>query len=195
MKIYGLSIFAGLMVLLSFQNCQKAPHQDEISNSVATSVTGASTTNKINLSEQQVSSVDLLIQEVQTLVKNERTFSVVVNKTLQIDLSSGRISATSDLAQDVQFYCLTADLKNELLSIIKSSSVCKSTNTKSNLQVCAQVLRLPYARISTSNEVFSLGSASDSCGTDSIDLCNDESALLKGFSANLKTKLSTLVCI
>lgn len=192
MKIYWLSGVAGLVILASFQNCQKAPYQDEIS-SLSKNASGTSSSNKVNLSEQRVDQVQFISKGPQTVTNNGKTYSLVVNTTQQVDLATGKISVSSDASADVQAYCLTDSLKNELLNIVKASSVCKST-AQSSAQACSQVLKLPYARIITSNEQFELGSATDGCGSNAVDLCDDQPSLLKGFAANLNSQLTSLVC-
>lgn len=192
MKIYWLSLFAGLVTLLSFQNCQKSPYQDEI-NTLTKNAVSVTSPNKINLSEQRVSQVDFLTQDAETIVKAGNTFSILVNKTEQVDLATGQIKVISDTSSDVQTYCLTESLKNELLNIVKSSSVCKGTSTQSG-EVCVQSFKMPYARIITSGDQFDLGSAPSGCSSSAVDLCDDGASLLKGFAANLKSKLTTLVC-
>lgn len=193
MKIYWLSAVAGLVILASFQNCQKAPYQDEINN-LSKNASGTSASNKVNLSEQRVVQVQFLSKGPKTVTNNGSTYSLIVNTTQQIDLATGKISVSSDNSTDVSTYCLTSDLKNELLNIVKASSVCNSTAQVSSSQVCTQVLKLPYARIVTSNEQFELGSATDGCGSNTVDLCDDQPSLLKGFAANLTSKLSSLIC-
>lgn len=192
MKIYWLSLFAGLVALLSFQNCQKAPYQDEIN--LSTNANVVSSGNKINLSEQRVSEIDFISTDAQTVFKNGHTFSILANQTTQVELVTGKISYSSDTTNEVKFYCLTEDLKNELLNIVKSSSVCKGSFIPATGQVCNQALRLPYANIVTTNEKFELGSATDGCGSNAVDLCEQQASLLKGFAANLKAKLTTLTC-
>lgn len=193
MKIYWLSAVAGFVVLISFQNCQKAPYQDEINN-LSKNAVGTSSSSKVNLSEQRIDQIQFLSKGPKTVTTNGSTYSLIVNTSQQIDLATGKISVTSDNSADVSLYCLTADLKNELLNIVKASAVCKSTAQVASSQVCTQVLKLPYARIVTSNESFDLGSSSDGCGSNAVDLCEDQPSLLKGFAANLNAKLSTLVC-
>jgi hypothetical protein len=189
-KIYWISAVVGLVVLVSFQNCQKAPYQDEI-NSISKNVSPASA-SKVNLSEQRVDQVHFLSSGPQTVTNNGKTYSLIVNTTQQIELSSGKILVSSEASADVQIYCLTDALKNELLNIVKTSSVCRSSG--SSAELCTQALKSPYARVITSGDQFDLGSSSDGCGSNSVDLCEDQPALLKGFAANLKAKLSTLVC-
>lgn len=193
MKIIGFSIAVGLITLLSFQNCQKAPYQDEI-NLAKNGTTSGNSSLKVNLAEQRVSEVQFLSEENQSITKNGRTFTIVVNSTSFVDLATGKIKVVSDLDGGSQNYCLTEDLKNELLNIVKSSSVCKLGNQIPSGSACTQALKLPYARIVTTNEQFDLGGASDGCGSNAVDLCEQQPDLLKGFAANLRAKLATLGC-
>lgn len=196
MKIYLLSAIAGLLVLLSFQNCQKAPYQDELNNNLSTNATGSSNQNsaeKIDLSQQRLTQIEFLSNEAVTVTQNQKTFSVLANKSVQVDLATGHIKVSSDASSDVANYCLTDDLKNELLNILKTAAVCKG-GAVSTAEVCTQVLKEPYSRLATQSDQFDLGSASDGCGRNAVDLCDDGATLLKGFAANLKSKLATLIC-
>lgn len=193
MKIIGFSIAVGLITLLSFQNCQKAPYQDEI-NLAKNVTTSGGTSLKVNLAEQRVSEVQFLSEENQPIVKGGRTYTVIVNTTTFVDLATGKLKVVSDVDGGAQNYCLTEDLKNELLNIVKTSSVCKVGNQVPAGSACTLALKLPYARIVTTNEQFDLGGASDGCGSNAVDLCEQQSNLLKGFAANLRAKLATLAC-
>jgi hypothetical protein len=191
MKIYWLSLFAGLVTLLSFQNCQKSPYQDEINLSKNGNV--ISTANKINLNEQRMSQVNFFYTEATTVTKNQHTFSMMAQVSQKIDLATGEITVDSDASDYVQTFCLTDDLKNELLSILNSSQICKAGAAPAD-RVCTAVYKVPYAQIFTTNDKYDLGSATDGCNSNAVDLCDSQSSLLKGFAANLKNKISKLNC-
>lgn len=190
MKILAGTLASALILLLSFQNCQKPPHPDEINQS-ALNLQGGS--QKIDLNHEVVESVNLIYQDSKVVSKANNSYTVVYNKTLQVDLNTGIILESSDIETVTANYCLTEALKNELVSILKSSQVCKSGAQVSG-QVCGQSMKLPYAQLITSRDQFDLGSASDTCGSNAIDLCDAQPDLLKGYIQNLKSQYKQLSC-
>jgi hypothetical protein len=186
--IGGLAVV--LTLLLSFQNCQKPPHPDEI-NQVSLNL---NTAQKIDLNQEVVDSVNLIFQDSKVVSKAGHNYQVLYNKTLNVDLKTGVIVESSDIDSSTANYCLTQALKNELVSIIKASQVCRTGVDQNNQQVCGQAIQLPYAQLITSREQFNLGSASDTCGNNSIDLCEDQPNLLKGYILSLKNSYKQLTC-
>lgn len=187
----GSLIVAVFIILFSFQNCQKPPHPDEISGQALSSVRS---TDKIDLSQLALNSVNFIVQDTQVVTKAGNSYQVNYNKTLQIDLKTGVITESSDLSAETFSYCLNTGLKNELISILKSSQVCKNQPKLPTGTVCTQVIKLPYAQLFTSGEQFDLGSSSDGCGSNSIDLCENQSDSLKGYIEALKKQYKQLAC-
>lgn len=190
MKIILGGLTSLLILLLSFQNCQKPPHPDEINQS-ALNLAGSA--QKIDLNQEVVESINLIYQDSKVVTKASNNYTVIYNKTLQIDLNTGIILESSDIDSNTANYCLTESLKSELVSILKASQVCKAGNQPSG-QVCGQAMRLPYAQLITSRDQFDLGSASDTCGSNAIDLCDSQPDLLKGYIQNLKSQYKQLPC-
>lgn len=192
MKITLVSIlFSALVLLISFQNCQKPPYADEISGRAIKDV-GSS--EKIDLNQEAVNSINFLIQDSKVVTKAGNSYQIIYKKILQIDLKTGVILESSDLSAETVNYCLTDSLKNELVSILKSSQVCKSQPNLPAGTACTQVMKLPYAQVFTSKDQFDLGSASDGCGHNGIDLCNDLPIVLKGYIENIKNQYQQLAC-
>ena len=189
MKAWISSLFV-LAIIFSFQNCQKAPHVDEISSMHLSSSHASS--SKINLSSEQVQQIDVLIEEKETITRGGNTYDLMVNKMLEIDLKTGVFQVVSDLGGTPARYCLTESFKNELVSILKTSQICKSETVKD--RICAQVIKPAYAQILTDVGQYDLGQSADSCGSESNDLCGDQAKMLKGFIATLKTQYKTLNC-
>ncbi len=189
-KIVGVILATVAVGFVAFQNCQKAPHPDDISTA-AVGVQGSS--SKVDLQTQKISDTDFLFQENTKVVKNSVTYDVLVNKNLKVVLPSGQMFLTSDLTSTTEKFCLTETLRNELISILKSSQICKSQSANAG-QLCTQALKLPYAIITTEKESFSLGSATDGCGSNSQDLCGEQAGILKGFIASVKTNYRSFVC-
>jgi hypothetical protein len=190
MKLFLGGLIVALTLLLSFQNCQKPPHPDEI-NLVSLN---AELSQKVDLNQEMLDKVSLVFQDSKIVTKAGHSYQVLFSKTLQIDLSSGVILESSDIDSTTAHYCLTEDIKNELVSILKASQICKSGPAQNNQQVCGQSIQLPYAQVLTSRETFDLGSASDTCGNNSVDLCDEQPILLKGFIQSLKAQYKQLTC-
>lgn len=189
MKLVGAIIailFAGLM---AFQNCQQAPHPDDLSNENDSQ----SSTNKIDLKSHKISEVSIIFNENETVPRNSGSYQIQVNKTLKISLPSGQISMISDLDNKVEQYCLTETLTNEVIGILKTSQVCKKPDPPAG-QICTMVVKLPYAEITSEKQVFSLGGASDGCGSNSFDLCDDQAIVFQGFVAFVKTNYKSFSC-
>ncbi|MEQ1722301.1 MAG: hypothetical protein ABL930_03940 [Pseudobdellovibrio sp.] len=182
MKLILGGLVVILTLLLSFQNCQKPPHADEI-NQVSL---GSSAAQKVDLNQEVIGSVNLIFEDSKIVTKAGHSYQVLYNKTLKVDLNTGVIVESSDINSNTANYCLNEELKSELVSILKASQVCKSGSVTSSQEVCGQAIQLPYAQLITSREQFDLGSASDTCGNNSVDLCEDQPSLLKGYIQNLK---------
>lgn len=191
MKKETISIIASMLILLiSFQNCQKPPYADEI---IGLNVNPPSA-NKVELGSMSITSVAFFVPESQNVTKAGNTYQINYNKTLAIELKSGKITETSDLNSATAEYCLDAALRDELVSILKSSQVCTLQPEIAAGIACTQVMKMPYAQLTTTNIQFDLGSASDGCGNNSVDLCDGQPAILKGFIEAVKKQYLKLIC-
>ena len=190
MKIVGVILATFAVGFVAFQNCQKAPHPDDLT---ATSIDGTSSTNKIDLQGLKISDVSFNFTENETVTRNSGSYQLVVNKSLKVLLPGGQMTLSSDLNSQTQKYCLTETLSNELVSILKSSQVCKNQGAPTG-QVCTQALKLPYAVVTTENETFALGGSTDGCGTNSIDFCGQQIDVLKVYIASVKANYKSFVC-
>lgn len=187
---YSLAV---LVLFISFQNCQKPPHPDELGSQ---NVYAAGVVSKVDLSHESVKSVEFIVTDLKSIVHTTgNTIQVKYQKFLDIDMVSGNITVTNDIDASVENYCLTNDLTAELNSILHSSEVCKRGAVASaDTNVCAQVIHEAYANLFTDREQFSLGYASDACGSNAIDLCGEQADLLRGYIQNLKSEYSALSC-
>ncbi|AGH94770.1 hypothetical protein [Pseudobdellovibrio exovorus] len=193
MKAAWAYALAVLVLLVSFQNCQKPPHPDELGSQ---NVYAAGVVSKVDLSHESVKSVEFIITDLKSIVHTTgNTIQVKYHKVLDIDMVSGNITVTNDMDPSVENYCLTSELKAELNSILHASEVCKRGPVASaDTNMCAQVVHNAYANLFTDREQFSLGYASDACGSNAIDLCGEQADLLRGYIQNLKSEYSTLSC-
>lgn len=108
---------------------------------------------------------------------------------------SNSMSKINEQGQVVQNYCLSDAMKNELTQILTTGSVCKASPVLSEDTVCAEVIKEPYAEIiKKDNEIISLGSATNSCGSDLTDLCGQHPDMLKGWFKNFQNNLQQFIC-
>lgn len=190
MKIIGVIVTTFALGFVAFQNCQKAPTADSVSNAA---VDLQNVSSKIDLSAQKITAVSFLFTETETIAKSAKFYQISVNKELTIDLLSGEMLFTSDTAASSTKYCLTETLKDELVSILKAAQICKGGNLSEG-KMCAQVMKLPYAVLTAEKDTYPLGSATDGCGSNSMDLCEDQSTSLKAYFASLKSKYTSFTC-
>ncbi len=189
MKFVVVAIITAAVGFFAFQNCQKSPHANDIAGP-----TDSSAKNSVSkLSETKLSKIDFIFPETEQIEKAGQSYSLEVNKTLEIDLSNGRMVLKSDASQITETYCLTETLHQELLQILKSSEICKSAPAKEG-QICTQVMKLPYAILHTEKETIELGSATDGCGSNSMDLCGEQAQHIQGFWAQVKPNIRSYKC-
>ncbi len=199
-KIAVIALVSGFSVItLLFQNCSKsAIGINALENSgIATSLKNSNgntnaSTESINLRNENIQSVDLLVQGSQTVEQNGRTFSVKSNDRIKVDLQSGQILLESEIGSNA-VHCLSAELKSELVDILKSSKICKVQAAAGN-NVCTQSVERSYAEIHTSRDDLKLGNNEDKCAAQYIDLCDEQSKMLRGVAQAIKNKIASLNC-
>ena len=190
--------FVGISVL--FQNCSKsAIGLSSLENSgLATNLTNSngatskSLIDNINLKNENIQGVDLLVQSSDVVERNGRSFSVKSSDILKVDLLSGQVLLESENATNA-IHCLTAELKSELITILKSAKICRIQAAKENI-VCTQSVERSYAEIHTTSEDLKLGNNEDKCASQYIDLCDDQSKMLQGLAQAIKNKIPLLDC-
>lgn len=187
MKIIGAVLATVLVGLFAFQNCQQSPHPNDISSKVVDSF------DSVDLQGEKISEVNFPFSENETVTRAAKSYTVAVNKNLQVFLPSGKMILTSDLNDPEQEYCLTETLVHELVGLLKSSQVCKKDAAVSEDKVCAMVYTFPYAVLVTEKNTYKLGEAPNSCGAP-VDLCGDQVNDLHGFIASVKKHYKALTC-
>lgn len=180
-----------ILMLFSFQNCQKTPFPDEMT---AQNLQSSVANNKVDLKNESIESVNFLIEENKTVQQAGHTYQVKYLKNLQIDLGTGIILESSDVDTNTENYCLTDELKSELIILLSSSQVCTTQPDIPANTLCTQVMKMPYAQVLTDKQQYNLGSATDGCGSNSVDLCDEQANLLKGYLQSLKQKYKQLSC-
>lgn len=181
----------GLCVLLVFQNCNKGPGAGNEPLKVGSMLT---VNEKQDLKQKNLTSIAFFVQDVQTVEKGQNKFQMKYTRTLDVDLSNGAIEESSDLKSSVDTYCMPLAWRNELNTILKSSEVCQYNPEILPETVCAQVITQPYAELRADEISYDLGAASDSCGSNKIDLCDQQSVSLQDFMKRLNASFSQMQC-
>ncbi|OFZ31653.1 MAG: hypothetical protein A2622_03490 [Bdellovibrionales bacterium RIFCSPHIGHO2_01_FULL_40_29] len=198
MKPLWITFIVGFFILFSFQNCQNPPHMDEINSLSTNSQMTTGDSSKVSLASERLREIQLYMQVSEQSVRNGKTFSMVGQQIYSFQFEnnglSNSFSVKSESTGVSQFYCLSESLKNELQLILNSASVCKAEDSNQPDQVCAAVMKPGYGQIITESNQYDLGAATDSCGNNSVDLCDSEGDLLKGFTQHLSSQLANLVC-
>lgn len=184
-KIHIGVILSGI-ILFSYQNCSYPKEKS----------TPSENSNQISiLANENVRSITFLSTENTVVQQNSKTFTLVSQNSYFVDYASGEITKSVQATSSNENYCLSESLLNELHDIISSSTVCKIENKQLDGQVCSQAYRYGYAQIQTGKETLDLGSGSDGCMTNKIDLCKQSSSdMLKGWFLAIKNQLSHLNC-
>ncbi len=193
-----IPIVAIILLIFGYQNCAR---QNLASNSDANSKSSGSISNDVQqvipLAGEKLEQVKFLVEEVVMAANGPTTKYTTIQKSMhEVDLSSGIVYITTAGQNDLVAvkYCLTPDLLREINGLLYSDSICKSSHQLIDGQVCSQVKKPPYALLVTSRETFELGSASDSCGTQQIDLCHNSGAVKNWFS-KIKAQSTSLSCL
>jgi hypothetical protein len=133
---------------------------------------------KADLSSLNLLSVLFYVDSLKTVTKGNFSYQVKHKKILNINLHSGQIVERNDIDTEERSFCLKAEVLSQLNSVLTTSKVCQFNKKSAQAdQMCAQVVRSPYLEVLSSTESFQLGSASDSCGSNGVDLCNHEQKL------------------
>lgn len=182
------------LLMFGYQNCQKSNYDTLDSSSILASESPSpQEVQVISLSHEVVENLQFKSGEVVQIPHNGSSYSLVKNLIYDFDVASGEFYVIDQSAQTNDRYCLTDSLKNQLSSLLYSSRVCKYGLKVVEGQVCSQAIQDGYANLITHRDQFRLGSASDSCGSNLVELC-DGSLDLKTWFNNVKSHLSTLSC-
>lgn len=185
MKIKSV-IFLVIVLFFSYQNCSQKQFADETSQQSQNIVSSQ------KLSELQVQNLKFFTEQDSEIQKGDHKFYVKTKTLYSLDTESGVLAEHDQAADTLNTYCLNTELLNEIRSLISSSSICRSG--RSTAEACAQVIVEPYAELVTVSDVIQLGSASDACGSNKVDLCEDQPSALKGWIESVHSHLPQLGC-
>lgn len=184
-----ISLILTVMTLFFFQNCNRMTTTADLVNSADNS-----SVSKSNITVETIKSVSFYVDGLQTVNKAGGSFSVKYKKILKLNLSTNELIETNDFDSSVQVYCLPNEIKEELLGILNAAQVCKSQDSSGD-QICGMAMQLPYCEIEMPNEVIGLGSATDTCHRNAIDLCDDQHVeSLKSYMDSLNSSYQSMSC-
>lgn len=187
MKYAVGTILAAVAVVLSFQNCKKNMSPDDVSS--------FNVESKVNLNEESPTGIVFFFDEIQSVQHGTGFYQLKGRSSLGVDLSSGVVTKTTEPPSQASTYCMTSTLKAELNSLLATFQVCRFNRNPAPGEMCTQVLIEPYAEIVTSRESFAIGSASDGCRSNSVELCGEaQTASLKSFAEKIQINYKQLNC-
>lgn len=184
MKIKSI-IFLVIVLFFSYQNCSQKQFADETSKP-------ENIVSSQKLSDLQVQNIKFFTEKDSEIQKGSHKFYVKTKTLYSLDTESGVLAEHDQAADTLNTYCLNPELLSEVRAIISTSSICRSGHSAA--EACAQVITEPYAELITASEVIQLGSASDACGSNKVDLCEDQPSALKGWIESVHSQLPQLGC-
>jgi hypothetical protein len=152
-----------------------------------------SVTELADLSQKNLLSAVFYADALKTVKKGNSSFQVKHQAILTLNMQSGKIIERNDLDSEERTFCISEESLQSLNNLLMQSKVCKFEKTQSAQVVCAQVIKPAYLDLMLSTENFSLGYASDSCGTSTVDLCDESqrvqlAALIKDLGQSYSDK-------
>lgn len=182
-------LVAPFILLFGYQNCQQGGVQS------ATQDVGFSAEKQvIPLNQESVEGLQFKADRAVQVVNGGSSYSVIKKFLYDVDLSSGEIHVIDQVSQvpTSEKYCLTEAMKSQVKALIQSSSVCKEGQIAAD-RVCVQIIQEGYANLITNRDEFKLGSATDGCGSNRVDLC-EGSYEIKNWFESIKPALASLSC-
>lgn len=179
-------VFLVLILLFSYQNCSQKNFSYESLQKTQSKVEGQS------LADLQIQQIKFYTEQNSEMQKGSYKFYVKTKLNYVLDTGSGVLAEHDEVTGVLKTYCLSQELLVNGRSIISQSSVCRGG--PSSTEACAQVIQEPYAELVTANDVIQLGLASDACGSNMIDLCDDQSHVLRSWIDSVRSQLPQLDC-
>jgi hypothetical protein len=182
------------LLIFGYQNCQKSSF-DPATTPVTNPSESVSTQEEqtIVLAHESLQGLQFKATQIAQVPHGSTTVSVVESLLYSFDLANGEFHIVDQNAQTDVKYCLTENLKSQVSTLLLSSSICKGGVKVPEGQVCTQAIQEGYANIITNRDEFHLGSASDGCGSHSVDLC-EGSVRLKDWFKSVQASLTSLNC-
>lgn len=189
MKIFATLAGLAIVVVIAFQNCNKLPKVgdegvDESQKAQAT---------RIDIVPADISKVMFYTMVPQTVTRSGKSFSLMTRMTLSIDMQTGLLTETSDDSKSRTF-CPPENMMNDMAAILGDSQVCKWGHVSSSGVACMMALIEPYAEVTMADDMWALGSATDGCLNNLVDLCDNRGALLKEWVSQMSASYTNYSC-
>lgn len=190
-----LLIIVPFLLIFGYQNCQKSsfdPAETSLKNSSESTFINDKQT--IPLQNEKLERLQFKVMNLQNGLTVKNSYPISSTKH-DVDLMNGVVYVTHPGQNDLVAvkYCLTPDLLKIINSLLYSDSICISSPPRKEGSVCSQVLKEGYASLMTNRDEFELGSATDSCGSRTIDLCQN-SEKVKSWIEMVKSQSPVLNC-
>lgn len=182
------------LLIFGYQNCQKSSFDTAATNlkNPSESVT-TQDGQTIVLANESLQGLQFKSSVVSQVPHGSTTVSLVKDLLYNFDLANGEFHVIDQGAQTDLKYCLSENLKSQVNSLLSASSVCKGGSKVVDGVVCTQAIQEGYANIITNRDEIHLGSASDGCGSNAVDLC-EGSTELKAWFSGVQASLGSLSC-
>ncbi|MFZ4405565.1 MAG: hypothetical protein ACOYOK_15835 [Pseudobdellovibrionaceae bacterium] len=198
-------VFLMSILVLAFQNCTETKSNSEEATSSGSTDLGNS--NLVNAKSEELAQVQKVeielpaqpVSRADVVANNQKLDRSALLVTIDIESKEIEISdSESGQLIDNQKRCLSADEKEELLSILQTADLCKAKDQQTvtnDGQLCTALYKAPYASLIKANgDDLRLGEAFNGCEVKQ-DLCGDHSSMLKGFIQHLRaTAMSARAC-
>lgn len=191
-KPYYILVFT-FVLLFGYQNCSTHNFGDYSSVSAHSSLIDESF-EPIDLSQENIQKVGFRIDKPVAVNHNGKLYNLRQSFKYEVDLSQQRIKLLNDETGDITTYCLTDQLYEDLRARINGSKLCKYRPMLDEDSVCAQQIIEPYSTLVANQQHFFLGAAIDSCGSERVDLCDQNPNVIKEWISALEPQLDDLIC-
>jgi len=168
-------VVGGFLLILSFQNCQKASVQNVASD----------TSKSFDYQKSSTASFQTL-----------QMWDYDQGRTVDVDVSSGKMSVYLNYGADRGAdYCLSDSERQQLQSILASAEVCQPVLPAEQYtnQECTQLYRYPYAVLVDQGTEVRLGEMTNGCDVPT-DLCGANAAALQNYVQGVLQTLEQQTC-
>lgn len=193
-KRQTLFILLPFVMIFFYQNCSQNGFNDSKQGSDY-KVTGIDQSYPaIDLSQENVQEFSFLSNEPVLVTEKGRNIMVMMDLQYKVDLQTREVFKFNPKSGATQKHCLTDAAFQNLKLSLDGTSVCKFLADKSEDQVCSQVVTPAYARVVTVRDTLDLGYAPDSCGTNRLDICEENPNHIKAWIQYFLANLNSQTC-
>jgi len=179
---WGLSALGVVALLMAFQNCG----QPQVAGVTSEASSVSQAAGGVLINKNVVSNESAVANAILVVNPEAIDFTNVANSDqplFHLVLSSGQITRLSDGQAISQ---LAADQLGILQALLQDTIVSNPVDLPGGDQLmCAQVIKLAYARLITDQGTYALGAGNNACATDLFKRSTNQSAGLRAFLGGL----------